>query len=281
MSAKRRSEPLSQEVFQEILQELNNQHFSRIAKKYRLLRTTDLEPILTIANYLKHSWKLQIVDVGCGAGRYDRLLFSALQNNIEHLFCVDLNPHMLEELKNYLTKNGINRFDAVNAPAEELPFPDDSQDVIVSFNALHHFRLVDAFKEFARILKEGGWMFLYTRTPEQNRNSIWGKFFPKFNEKELRLKDLNTIEKTITSIAEIELVSMRFFTYRRRDSLDHLVEKARNCHYSTFALYEDEELEKTISEFKKNILAHFEDPQNISWVDRNVMIIARKQIFED
>ncbi len=268
---------MSHEVFQEILQELNNQHFSRIANQYRLLRTTDLEPILTIASYLKHSWNLRIVDVGCGAGRYDRLLFSALSDNIEHLSCVDLNPHMLNELKEYLEEKGIDRFSTWNAPAEELPFPDDSQDVIISFNALHHFRLEDAFWEFVRVLKDGGWMFLYTRTPEQNQNSIWGQYFPKFNEKEQRLKDLNTIEHIIMNIKDIELTEMKFFTYRRKDSLERLVNKARNCHYSTFALYDEDELDEAIQEFKKNILVNFKDPKNICWIDRNVMIIARKR----
>ena len=50
-------------------------HFSRIAYKYRNLRTTDLEPVLFIKKELQNLTKIVAVDVGCGGGRYDKREF--------------------------------------------------------------------------------------------------------------------------------------------------------------------------------------------------------------
>ena len=36
----------------------------------------------------------------------------------------------------------------------------------------------------ARVLKPGGLLFIYTRTPQQNARTIWGRYFPGFTEHE-------------------------------------------------------------------------------------------------
>ncbi len=53
-------------------------HFSRIAHKYRDVRTTDLEPVLLIKKKLQKLTEIIAADVGCGAGRYDIKLFDHL-----------------------------------------------------------------------------------------------------------------------------------------------------------------------------------------------------------
>ncbi|MFQ5704531.1 MAG: hypothetical protein ACE5HT_10975 [Gemmatimonadales bacterium] len=40
-----------------------------------------------------------------------------------------------------------------------------------------------------RVLQPEGKLILYTRTPEQNQCTIWGKFFPHFAERETRLHE--------------------------------------------------------------------------------------------
>ncbi len=264
------------EAFKEIQDELNETHFSKISRQYRLLRTTDLAPVITISEYLRHYRNIKIVDLGCGAGRYDRLLFSVLATNLAHLFCVDKNNSMLQELQTYLSEKGIHQFSIHNASAEKLPFPSNSCDAVVSFNALHHFRLKDTIQEISRVLSDGGWAFLYTRTPLQNMQTIWGRFFPMFNSKETRLFNLGQIEKILLS-SDIELQTIHFYTYPRKDTLDRLEYKARQHHYSTFTLYSEKELEKAITMFRKKIQMAFPDTNNIYWTDRNLMIVARKQ----
>lgn len=55
-----------------------NHHFSRIAHKYRDLRTIDLALLSIIKNKLENLTEIEAADVGCGAGRYDSILFQYL-----------------------------------------------------------------------------------------------------------------------------------------------------------------------------------------------------------
>ena len=75
-------------------------HFSRVSASYRELRTSDKDPIICISESLKNLHALKAADVGCGAGRYDLLLFQNL--NKLHLTCIDINDSMLQEASNYL-----------------------------------------------------------------------------------------------------------------------------------------------------------------------------------
>ena len=53
-------------------------HFSKIASKYRTVRTTDTKPILHIKNRLNEKTRINIADVGCGDGRYSLELLRSL-----------------------------------------------------------------------------------------------------------------------------------------------------------------------------------------------------------
>ncbi len=45
------------------------------------------------------------------------------------------------------------------------------------FNGVHHFDLARCAGEAARMLTPAGQLVAYTRTPEQNRRTIWGHHF--------------------------------------------------------------------------------------------------------
>ena len=77
-------------------------HFSKVAPNYRGLRTTDVEPVRYVADLLKSYQKVAAADIGCGAGRYDRMLFDHMGEGL-FLHCVDASEHMLEALKRALS----------------------------------------------------------------------------------------------------------------------------------------------------------------------------------
>ena len=64
-------------------------HFAKVAGVYRELRTTDEEPILHIRDHLAGRPAVTAADIGCGAGRYDLLLFRHLPNLC--LACLDVS----------------------------------------------------------------------------------------------------------------------------------------------------------------------------------------------
>ncbi|OGO18409.1 MAG: hypothetical protein A2Z15_02145 [Chloroflexi bacterium RBG_16_50_11] len=253
-----------------------DKHFSRISKKYRNLRATDSEPISLIVDKLKNLNNVEAVDVGCGAGRYDLLLYKYLGDKLK-LTCLDANSEMLTALSKYLAKHDINNFSVKQSVAETMPFPDSVLDCICTFNAIHHFNLPRFLIESARALKAGGYLFMYSRLREQNEKNVWGLYFPHFIEKETRLYSLDGLKQSVAAVENLVFESIVFFAYSRLAALEELLERARSHHYSTFLLYSPEELDEALKGFSLNIKNQFEDPQQIRWFDENILFIIRKK----
>lgn len=135
-------------------------HFSRIASRYRHLRITDSEPIAFVARELGELGCVEAADIGCGDGRYDLLLCKDLGDKLS-LACVDNNGDMLEALDAHLKEHDVSNFKTVSSKTERLPFPSGTLDCVCTFNAVHHFNLLDFLRESVRILKNGGYLFIY------------------------------------------------------------------------------------------------------------------------
>jgi SAM-dependent methyltransferase len=245
-------------------------HFTRIADIYRRVRTTDEEPIRFIRDALAGRGALRTADVGCGEGRYDLLLFRYLPNL--HLTCVDRNPEMLAQLARYLAEHGIANFETVVGDAEDTIFPAESLDCVFTFNAVHHFEFPTFIANAGRALKPDGQVFIYTRTPEQNARSIWGRHFPGFCETETRLFPFEQMAEWVEEVDGLRLIATKIFRFSRTASLGRLLDRARRSHYSTFSLYSLEEFDDACKIFEANVRRHFDDSGNIAWHDENVML---------
>ena len=125
-------------------------------------------------------------------------------------------------------------------------------------------------------MRNKGYVFAYTRLKIQNARNIWGRFFPKFTEKEKRLYDLNNMEIWIDKLRFLVVENIHFFNFRRSASLKQLIHRAKRKHYSTFSLYTDEEFNNALKVFRQKLLSNFSDPEQIEWTDENVMLIFRK-----
>ena len=252
-----------------------HQHFSKIAHKYHQIRTTDVEPIKFIARRIRNLKQIEAIDIGCGAGRYDLLLFQYLRPRLR-LTCADSNSDMLNSLVTNFTNHGITDFTTVNANAENIPSQDNTYDCVLTFNAIHHFNLREFIRESARILKVGGYIFIYTRLRDQNRRNIWGRYFPFFHHKETRLYTLGKFIRTIEAEPNLHLKTIEYYKCGRRSTLKQLIERARSYHYSTFALYSSQEFEEAINEFTRNVRIEFNDNKKVHWFDENILFVLNK-----
>ena len=151
------------------------EHFERVAAVYESLRTTDEAPVRRIGQFLPKR-PVTGLDVGCGTGRYTRLLRAVLPGG-SRLAAGDVSAAMLAQLK---AANRGHAFGVVPllAAAEQLPLRAASLDVVTAFNCVHHFDLGRFLAATARVLAPGGQLFIYTRTPQQNARTIWGRYFP-------------------------------------------------------------------------------------------------------
>jgi SAM-dependent methyltransferase len=106
-----------------------------------------LDPVVT-------SKGLSILDAGCGTG------FNAVtlqQRYGARVFGVDVAPLAVQ----YCRKNHFER--SAVASIKELPFPSDAFDVVASFDVVCHLGPQQdsvALREFVRVLKPGGWLFV-------------------------------------------------------------------------------------------------------------------------
>ncbi|MGD2170274.1 MAG: bifunctional 2-polyprenyl-6-hydroxyphenol methylase/3-demethylubiquinol 3-O-methyltransferase UbiG [Chlamydiota bacterium] len=114
------------------------------------------------ANFSK---SCHILDIGCGAG----MLANALAVEQHNVTGIDLSKTSLEVAQKYDRTNSVKY---KQASAYDLPFSDQSFDVVTAMDVLEHvedpFKLI---KEGARVLKHGGLFFFHTF----NRN--WLSYF--------------------------------------------------------------------------------------------------------
>lgn len=245
-------------------------HFAKVSGVYREIRTTDEEPILHIRDQLAGRPAVTAADIGCGAGRYDLLLFRRLPNL--RLACLDVSGEMLDQLSRHLDRNGAHNFEVINASVEEMAFEDESLDCVFTFNAIHHFDFPLFLAKAGCAIKKGGLIFIYTRTPDQNAGSVWGRFFPDFLEKETRLYRLEEMAGWIRETGRLKMIAAKTFRYARTSSLERLLEQVRSRHYSTFSLYSEAEFEKACKTFEDAVRSQFSDPTNVAWHDQNILL---------
>jgi ubiquinone/menaquinone biosynthesis C-methylase UbiE len=247
------------------------EHFSDVATLYNDLRTTDLEPVMFIRDMLDGKDN-NAADIGCGAGRYSLQFLQHL--GLHHLACIDVNELMLEQVSNILGTEGFTNFSTIESTAEHIPLKDNSIDCVLAFNAIHLFNFVAFMKEAARIATNGGSIIIYTRLRSENAKNIWGRHFPLFLVKEDRLYEMGELEQMLALIPALNIKCVKQFRYLRNASLDHLVNLARNCHYSTFSLYEKEEFVSALKGFQYNITRHFSDLEHVKWFDDYTMLVV-------
>ena len=254
-------------------------HFSNVAASYNALRRTDLEPILYISERLNGHSTTEAADIGCGAGRYCLGLFQNIDNL--HLTCVDCDEAMLEQISTYLTQAGISNFKTLKSFAENVPLGKNSMDVVFTFNAIHHFDFPRFMERMTRILRDEGCIFIYTRLRSRNARNIWGRYFPLFLQKEDRLYELSELEELIASVPSVTLESVERFRYWRISTVDRLLDLARSNHYSTFPLYQRDEFEASLKEFRRNLLDNYSSSGKVGWFDEYTMLVIRKHADND
>src|SRR5205814_3921446 len=208
------------------------------------------------------------LEVGCGTGRYSRLLRAVLPDG-SRLAASEVSAAMLAQLKT--ASHGHARgVVPLLAAAAGLPLRTASLDLVTAFNCVHHFDLGRFLAAVARVLAPGGQLFIYTRTPQQNARTIWGRYFPGFTEHEQRLHSEAVFRDAIRRAGGLTVAATQTFQHPRTSTAERLRAQAEGRHYSTFSLYTPEELRASITTF----LARLPSAE-VSWVDEHLLIVAR------
>jgi 2-polyprenyl-6-hydroxyphenyl methylase/3-demethylubiquinone-9 3-methyltransferase len=162
--------------------EVNNDFYDHYGERW-YTAFDDPVALLRAENKAKFPWILEklnisshagasVLDVGCGGG----FLSNELARNGYQVTGIDLSQESLKVAQKYDETNSVKY---LVADAYQLPFADQSFDVITAMDFLEHVDRPDlAIKEFSRVLKHKGLFFFHTF----NRNPVSWLVVIKFLE---------------------------------------------------------------------------------------------------
>ena len=110
----------------------------------------------TLLDQFPHSLWETVLDLGCGAG-LDLFLYAQKVGAAGKLYGLDLSPSMLDKARSNLAAVGVANVEWLLAPADDIPLPDDSVDLVTANGIYNLSPDKDAvMQEVARVLKPGG-----------------------------------------------------------------------------------------------------------------------------
>jgi ubiquinone/menaquinone biosynthesis C-methylase UbiE len=103
----------------------------------------------------------EAVDLGCGAGQL--VMEMALKSPGLHITGIDLSEELLTEARISSQRLGLkDRVEFRLGDVEEIPFPDQSLDLVISTLSLHHWaEPIKVLNEIDRVLKPGGAYYIF------------------------------------------------------------------------------------------------------------------------
>lgn len=104
------------------------------------------------------------LDIGCGDGKFTRLLASRFKS----VGGIDVKEKKIEEAREAAKAAGVT-VDFRTASGEAIPYADGSFDVVAFSNSLHHMPdAATALDEAMRVLKKGGKLYIMEPVPSGN-----------------------------------------------------------------------------------------------------------------
>ena len=258
-------------------------HFAAVSARYRHLRELDLDAVRVITEAVaRHGGDLgspvRLLDVATGSGRYldavSQHVAAALALEVMPIG-LDLSPAMVTQARLYSGQTDLRTRHLVGT-IDTLPFRSASCDVMTCFNAVHHVDLARFAGEASRVLAPAGQLIVYTRTPAQNRGTIWGHYFPDFATKENRLHTVDALCGALQATGGFATVRAQTVAWTVTTSLARLVEQATHYHYSTFRLYTDDALRTAIDTFRQRVRRAFRDVTRIAYANDHLLVMAQR-----
>ncbi len=153
---------------------MSNSHFDTIAEVY-----DEALPAHVVEHYLRKRTRFVVehcprgkgLDVGCGTG----VLATRLAQAGYQMSGIDPSDGMLDVLRARMPE-----IEAVQASGTEIPFEDDSFDLVLTVAVMHHIAdpgdVRRTLIEMVRVARPGGRVLVWDHNP---RNPYWGRLMAK------------------------------------------------------------------------------------------------------
>lgn len=114
----------------------------------------------------------KVLDVACGPG----IVACTLAAEAGHVTGIDLTPAMLEQAKARQSQAGLGNLDWRLGDAANLPFADESFDVVVTRYSFHHIREpARVLAEMRRVCRKGGRILVVDATPSPETQAAYDR----------------------------------------------------------------------------------------------------------
>ena len=199
-----------------------------------------------LADVFKGAKVRHALDVGCGTGRFLPLLREALAGAVVG---VDPSADMLSVAAE---KEG-GRIRLARAPAGALPIRTAAVDLVFVHLAYHHVAdKAPALREWQRVLRPGGLLFICSPTVELLPGYLWMRFFPTAvrvdSERMPRRADLVTEAVGEGFRLERQETVTRPYTRTMGEYVDRIAQRG----LSTLRLIPDEEFESGLAALRRH-----------------------------
>lgn len=145
--------------------------YDKVSKIYDQVRAGDPELVHQIMNGISLTDHSLALDIGCGTGN-NTLLFATASG--VRVIGLDISYGMLEKAR---VKTAQIPF--VQAPADKLPFNNDSLDLVFMTDVIHHLpNILGSLKEIHRVLIKQGSLCIVTQSHRQIDHRMTSRFFP-------------------------------------------------------------------------------------------------------
>jgi len=196
-----------------------------------------------------------ILETGCGTGKWVKS-FDDLNLNV---FGLDYSLDMLK-----MFDRGDSKAQMINADACNIPFKDNSIDMIFCVNAIHHFPDKKKFiTECKRTLKQNGMIAIFGVDPHIDKDWYVYDYFENVYQNDLkRFVSLDFIKSSLNSedFKETDVsIAEKVFNERIGDEVFNDPFLKKN-HSSQLANLSDEDYEKGMQKIKEQIK---KDPNTI------------------
>ncbi|MDD1744172.1 MAG: class I SAM-dependent methyltransferase [Methanomassiliicoccales archaeon] len=127
---------------------------------------SDQDELRRIVELVRPDGSERMLDVATGPGH----IAFAFSPFVHQVVGIDLTPQMLDLASKIAKERGIGNAQFVRADVANLPFPDQSFDLVTCRRAAHHFLDPEgALREMRRVLRAGGKMLIEDRSvPEDS-----------------------------------------------------------------------------------------------------------------